>query len=108
MSKKDFSVVADAITQATQGEQDTPKKGRKTYTEEEAFELLKQVRQGRKGVKSPRINVALTAENYLFVKTCSHATGRNYQEIINAALNDYREKNSDTYEKILEFRGLIK
>lgn len=111
MAKKDFSKVAETITQATQEEpttQDTQQKGRKTYTEEEALQLLKEVKQGRKGVKSPRINCALTAENYLYVKTCSHATGRTYQEIINQALNDHREKNAETYEKILEFRGLVK
>lgn len=110
-SKKDFTTVADAITQATQGEQETQEKqqkGRKTYTEAEALELLKEVKQGRKGVKSPRINVALTPDNYLFVKVMAHATGRTYQEIINAAVDGYREKNAEIYDKMIEFRGLVK
>ena len=111
MAKKDFTTVADAITQATQGEQETQQKQqkeRKTYTEAEALELLREVKQGRKGVKSPRINIALTADNYLYVKVFGHATGRTYQEIINQALNDHREKNAETYDKMLEFRGLTK
>ena len=110
-SKKDFTTVADAITQATQGEetaQEKQQKARKTYTETEALELLREVKQGRKGVKSPRINVALTPDNYLYVKVMGHATGRTYQEIINAAVEDHREKNAETYEKMLEFRGLTK
>lgn len=111
MAKKDFSKVAETITQATQEEtitQEKQQKGRKTYTEEQALELLKEVKQGRKGVKSPRINCALTAENYLYVKVMSHAAGMSYQEIINAAINDHREKNAEIYEKALEFRGLVK
>lgn len=107
--EKDFTTVADTIAKATEAETaPTEKKGRKTYTEQEALELLKEVKQGRKGVKSPRINCALTAENYLYIKTCSHATGRSYQELINQAINDHREKNTETYQKILEFRGLVK
>ena len=111
MAKKDFATVADAITQATQGEQETqekPKRERKTYTEEQALELLKEVKQGRKGVKAPRINIALTAENYLYVKVFSHSTGRTYQEIINQALEQHREKNAETYDKMLEFRNITK
>lgn len=106
---KDFSKVAETITQATQEEPITQEKqGRKTYTEAEALELLKEVKQGRKGVKSPRINIALTADNYLYVKATSRAAGITYADLINQAIDDHREKNAETYEKILEFRGLVK
>lgn len=109
MAKKDFSKVAETITQATQEETITPEKqGRKTYTEAEALELLQEIKQGRKGVKSPRINVALTADNFLYVKATSRAAGITYADLINQALDDHREKNAETYEKILEFRGLVK
>jgi len=116
MAKKDFSKVSETITQTTQEElitqetqEEQPKKGRKTYTEAEALELLNQIKGGgHKGVKLPRINLALTADNYLYVKTCSRAAGITYAEMINQAIDDHRQKNADTYKQILEFRGLIK
>ena len=113
MSKKDFSKVTETITQATQEEltpQETQEtQGRKTYTDAEAAELLKELKRGgHKGVKLPRINLALTADNYLYVRACSRAAGLTYAELINQAIDEHREKNAEMYEQVLKFRGLVK
>ena len=97
---KDFSTintssrVYDAITEATRrtGQQDTApaeeaeerKAGRKT--------------QGRKGVKLPRINLAVSSLNYDYIKVCSRQAGITQIEFVNRIIDQYREAHAEEYE----------
>jgi hypothetical protein len=124
-AKKDFNSINteryyDSIMHAaeeTQDEHETqeaqeiltgqraPRKDRKTYTEQEAFELLQQAKtQGRKGVKLPRIMVAFEPDVFFYIKVMSRVTAMTQSEIVNIAMHEYMKNHADTFEKVLEFR----
>lgn len=111
MAKKDFTQVKtepvyDEIAEATA--EDT-RKDRKTYTEEEAEKFKSSLKTGgRKGLKLPRINLALTPENYDYVKVMSSVTGATLAEFINAEIEKSLNKNRDIYEQAVTFREKIK
>lgn len=121
MAKKDFSAastkrVYDQIAEATQEtpeapaaqeEQETPKKrykDRKEYSEEEAAAFLDSFKSaGRKGIKLPRINMAFTPENYIYIRRMARARGESYTEFLNWLIKTHRDQNAETYDKINEF-----
>lgn len=84
------------------------RKARKTYSPEEALEMMQEMQTtGRKGVKLPRINLAFSPDNYLFIKTMSQVRGESLTAFVNHVLDLYREEHADIYEKAKEFRASI-
>ena len=114
MAKKDFSTNANvraAIAEATgEAPADTqevkPKrKPRKTYSKQEAQELLQTMdTSGRKGLKLPRINLAFAPDVYEYCRTMSCVRGQNMTEFINYCMRQNMEQHMDIYKKALEFR----
>lgn len=75
----------------------------KTASAREQNERAAQLRtQGRKGCKAPRINIAFTTANHDFARVMARATGKTMTEVVNMALDKYREANGVLYEKALE------
>lgn len=125
MAKKDFSqvptgrvysTIADATAepenaaQEVQETQEKPRKrkARRTYTEEEAAEILKTLRtSGRKGIKLPRINLAFTPENYDYIQTMSRVRGENMTDFVNLIIAQHKEENTAIYEKAIEFKNSL-
>lgn len=115
---KDFTGIAagkvkDTIAAATQeapSTQEKPKtrKPRKTYTEQEIQEFSNSLQtSGRKGMKLPRINLALTPQLYDYVRTMSRAAGLNYTEFINVILQAHKDQHEDTYQQAVKFRNSL-
>ncbi|MBQ1577302.1 MAG: hypothetical protein IIZ83_10100 [Oscillospiraceae bacterium] len=74
-----------------------------TASKREQNERAAQLRtQGRKGCKAPRINIAFTTANHDFARVMARATGNTMTEIVNMAIDKYREANGALYEKALE------
>ena len=125
MAKKDFSQVNtgrvyDTIAAATAepeqeaaAEQETAaeqqkRKERKTYTEQEAEEILKTLRtSGRKGVKLPRINMAFSPEIYNYVQIMSRVRGESMTDLVNLALRQHMEGHRELYDRAIEFRNSL-
>lgn len=110
------NIYSKAIAEATQEPPATPAaqekaaapKGRKTYTEQEAAEFMRDMNTaGRKGVHLPRINLAFAPETYDYVKTMSKISGMTYTEFINKILQDHKESHGDLYKKALEIRNSL-
>ena len=55
--------------------------------------------QGVKGLKSPRINLALTTPNYEYVKIMAGASGLTMTEFINGCIGAHRESHHALYNK---------
>ena len=113
MAKKDFSrintenIYSNTIAEATQEEQQA-RKERKTYNAEETAEFLQTFKTaGRKGVKLPRINLALAPDMYDYVKTMSKAAGLTYTEFIDKLLRDHMSEHGDIYEQAIKFRNSL-
>lgn len=110
MSKKDFTqvntnAVYSAIAEATQSGQ----KERKTYTQEEAAAYISEGKtKGRKGVKMPRINLAVTPECFDYVRIMSKATGQTYQEFMQEVIKQHMESHAETYKKAQELLQELK
>ena len=86
--KQDYSkintgnIYSDAIAEATQEKQGKYKE-RKTYDAQEAAEYANKLNtSGRKGLKLPRVNLALAPDMYDYVKTMSKISGMTYTEFI--------------------------
>jgi hypothetical protein len=82
----------------------TPRLKRKTYSDAEiqdAQEALKT--QGRKGMKSPRVNLAFKPSVYDYVRTMSKVRNQNMTEFINEILADSMDKNKENYERAKAF-----
>lgn len=93
------SAYLSAMTQATQ-EKGT-RKPRKTYTEEQAAEYIENLNtRGRKGLKMPRINVALRPDLLDYLKTISEGCGYNMTEYINLLLEADKKKNESLLKKV--------
>ena len=108
--KQDYSkintgnIYSDAIAEATQEKQGKYKE-RKTYDAQEAAEYANKLNtSGRKGLKLPRVNLALAPDMYDYVKTMSKASGLTYTEFIDRILRDHKEKHGDAYNKAVEIR----
>lgn len=111
--KQDFSrintgnIYSDAIAEATQEPQQA-RKARKTYNAQETQELLESLNTtGRKGVKLPRINLALTPSAHDYVKVMSKISGQTYAEFINKIISEHMEKHGDVYKKAVELRNSL-
>lgn len=90
--------------------QETPKpqKKRRTYTAQEAAEIIESGRtSGRKGLKLPRINLAFTPDNYEYVSIMARVRGESLTDFVNAVLRKHREDHGDTYERAIEFRNSL-
>lgn len=73
-------------------------KSRREYSEEEAAELRSTFRSiGRKGIKLKRINLAVSDENYDYVRIMSRARGETYSEFLNWMIQTHRDENIATY-----------
>ena len=120
MKKKDFTAVYSQIEEATQEIESTAsaqdvqetqktRKPRKTYTEQEAQELLEaQQTSGRKGLSQPRINLAFSPQNFLYVKTMARVSGLNVTQFINNVIAQHMDAHTDIYQKAQEFRNDLK
>lgn len=87
--------------------QDTRKK-RRTYTNQEAAEFLKEMNtSGRKGLKLPRINIGFSPDVYDYVKTMANAAGMNYTDFVNKVLRDHMESHQDVYQRAVDIRNSI-
>lgn len=97
---KDFSTintgsrVSETIKEATRrtGQQDTAPAAEAEKRKAEGKT------QGRKGVKLPRVNLALTQLNYDYVKTCARASGQTNIAFINSIITQHRETHPEEYE----------
>ena len=97
---KDFSGIStgsrvtEAIKEATRrtGQQDTAPAAEAEKRKAEGRT------QGRKGVKLPRVNLALTQLNYDYVKTCARASGQTNIAFINSIITQHRETHPEEYE----------
>lgn len=110
---KDFSKVntdniySSTIAEATQEPQEKPKKRktRKTYDAQDTAEFMQDMKtSGRKGIKLPRMNLALSPESYDYVKRMSRAAGMSYGEFINKILQDHKQAHIAVYENIMDVR----
>lgn len=109
-SKKDFSgintnsIYGDVIAEATAPE----RKERKTYDDKEAAELMQSLHTtGRKGVKLPRLNLALAPDMYDYVKTMSKITGMTYTEFLDKVLRAHKEAHGEAYAAAVKIRESI-
>ena len=128
MAKKDFSSVntgrvygaiaeataepeqetADVLQEAAAQEKPAKRKTRKTYTEQEAAEIMQTLKTtGRKGIKLPRINLAFTPELHAYITTMSRVRGENLTEFVNYVLRQHMEEHRDIYEKAIEFKNSL-
>ena len=91
---REESRLSAEIKKATRrtGQQDTAPDAEATWRRAEGRT------QGRKGVKLPRINLALTHENYDYVKTCARASGQSYIAFINSIITMHRGTHPEDYE----------
>ena len=58
--------------------------------------------QGRQGAKKPRINLALTTDNYNFVRRFSKCRGQSQIDFINSIIENYKQEHIKELEKIEE------
>ena len=128
MAKKDFSSVntgrvygaiaeataepeqeaAEVLQEAAAQEKPAKRKTRKTYTEQEAAEIMQTLKTtGRKGIKLPRINLAFTPELHAYITTMSRVRGENLTEFVNYVLRQHMEEHRDIYEKAIEFKNSL-
>ena len=125
MAKKDFTQVNkgrvyNTIAAATEDtaaapediqeiiEEQPKRKARKTYTEQEAAEILQTLHTaGRKGLKLPRINLAFAPEIHAYIVTMSRARGETLTDFVNKVLREHMEQHRDIYEKAIEFRNSL-
>ena len=110
---KDFSkintgnIYSDAIAEATQ-EPQGKYKDRKTYDAQEAAEFAQALNtSGRKGLKLPRINLALAPDMHDYVKVMSKITGMTYTEFIDKLLRDHKAEHGDLYAQAVKIRESI-
>lgn len=118
--KKDFSTVDtgrvyNALEESIaapeeQDAQDTQevratRKPRKTYTEEEAQELIAAGNtRGKKGVKAIRINMAFSPEIHDFIKVMARARGETITDFTNHVIASCMDQYKDLYEQAKKFK----
>ena len=122
MAKKDFSTmntdrVYNTIAAATaepeqetaqEQETKTKRKERRTYTDQEAAEILQSMKtSGRKGIKLPRINLAFAPDIYEYVQIMSRVRGESMTDFVNIALRQHMTEHRDLYDKAIEFRNSL-
>lgn len=98
----------DQMTEQEARELFPKKKERKTYTDGEAEEFMRTFRtSGRKGVKLPRINVALAPDTYAYVTTMAQVRGESMTQFVDHILRRSMEENKETYAKAIEFKNSL-
>ena len=103
MAAKDFSQVNTSPVFSAIAEATAEGKERKTYTPEEAAALIAAGdTRGRKGVKMPRISLAVTPDNLEYIKIMCRTTGQTYQEFMNTVITQHKENHAETYNKAKE------
>lgn len=122
MAKKDFSqvntgrvygAIAEATAEPEQGaaaaqETAQERKPRRTYTEQEAAEIMQTMQTaGRKGIKLARINLAFRPDVYDYVLTMSRVRGETMTQFIDKVLREHMEQHTDIYNKAIEFRNSL-
>lgn len=58
--------------------------------------------QGRKGAKSPRINMAFSQENLEFLRVMSSIRGQSITRYVNDLIKEDMERNAEIYKKAKE------
>lgn len=111
-----YDTIAAATAEPEQGiaeaaekqEVQTERKPRRTYTKQEAAEIMQTLRtSGRKGVKLPRINLAFAPDIHEYIITMSRVRGENLTQFVNYVLRQHMEEHADIYEKAIEFRSSL-
>ncbi len=70
---------------------------------DEQYQRAEEMRtSGRKGCKSPRINMAFTPSNYEFVRIVSRIRGETLTKYMNWIIEQYRKEHPDVYEDALK------
>lgn len=102
--------VFDTIAQATAAPpEDLPRRvRRKEYTKEEKERYMETLgTSGRKGIKMPRINLALTPENMKYIKCMGQVTGDGMTAFINLIIHQHMEEHEALYEKARDFQRAL-
>ena len=98
----------EVMQEAAAQEAAQERKPRRTYTEQEAAEIMQTLQtSGRKGIKLPRINLAFTPELHEYIITMSRVRGENLTQFVNYVLRQHMEEHRDIYEKAIEFRNSL-
>lgn len=115
-AKKDFSKINtgriyDTLAEATadpEQAQAKTRKDRKTYTGQEAMELIQNGQTaGRKGLKMPRINLAFSPDVYEYIKTMAQVRGETLTDFVNHILRQSMTDNAEIYKKAIEFKNSL-
>lgn len=109
MAIKDFSAMHTGNRVQSSIEQATGKpKQQSTASAAETAERKADMRtQGRKGVKSDRINMAFSSANYEFIKVMSKATGHTMTEFTNIIIAAYRKEHPEFMEQAHNFLEFV-
>jgi len=89
--------------------QATSRKGQQaTASPQEAAERKEKMQtQGRKGVRSERINMAFSDSNYQFIKIMAKATGKTMTEFTNAIIAAYQREHPELMEQAQAFLDTV-
>lgn len=63
--------------------------------------------QGRKGCKAPRINMAFSEENYLFIRTMARASGKTMTEFTNLIIASYQREHPELMDQAKAFLDAV-
>jgi hypothetical protein len=91
-------------------QQETPARKRQTRStaspEEAAVRMAEGRTQGRKGCHMQRINIALTPDNYTFLKACSGVMfgANSMTDLINTLVEKYRKEKETEFKEMLALR----
>ena len=100
--------IAEKLPEAAEQEIAGKRKARRTYTEQEAAEILQTMKTaGRKGVKLPRINLAFAPDNYEYITIMSRVTGTTYTDFINHVIRQHMEEHRDIYNRAIDFKNSL-
>ena len=106
---KDFTAAAASVNEAIRESTRKEKGPRREYSAEEAKPYLDSLQtSGRKGIKSPRINLCLTPENMDYCNAMAAAMGTTRTTVINDLIAKHRKEHAAEWEQIKEFRKKFK
>lgn len=92
------TATGEVITTIERGNSDRQQQG--TASPQEQRERASKLKtQGRKGCKAVRINMAISPENYEYIKIMSQITGKSMTEFCNIMFEAYRKQHPETFEK---------
>ena len=103
--------VVNAITEATAptaAPGEMPQRVKREYTKEEKARYLSEMNtSGRKGVKLPRVNLAITPDNLAYIKTMARVTGDGMTGFVNWVLFQHMQEHMDLYDKAQAFQKAL-